>query len=85
MNEPIKKRPPGMKLNQLIAMLMAAQAQGAEYVMVGVQSSPDQKECSGVDWVGMSPVAEPHGKTVYIGTMDDWDYMSNEALQSIDW
>lgn len=76
----IRRRPAGMRIQQVIAMLMAAEAQGAQFVQIAVQKSPDHRESSGVDWVGMRPVE----KTVYIATMDDWDYMSNEALDTLD-
>jgi hypothetical protein len=70
----------GMALNQLLAMLLAAQAQGAKWVLLGRQDGGNG-ECAAVDWVSMQPVAG----TVYIGAMPHWEDMDNQALESLDW
>lgn len=77
------QKPVGMSINQLIAMLMAAQAQGATHAMVAVPNPPGQQGplSAPVDWVSMAPVEH----VAYIGLLDQFEDMSNSALESLDW
>lgn len=73
-----------MPLNQLIAMLMAAQAQGATHVRLAQRGSDAYGSYAteaGIDWVSMKPV----NKVVYVGSMAEWSNMDNTALESLDW
>lgn len=71
-----------MSLNQVIAMLMAAQSQGAKHVMIIDKPAAGYPEQTGVEWVGMAPV----GDTVYMVTeQGGWSQdVSNAALESLD-
>jgi len=69
-----------MNLNQLIHMLMAAQAQGATEVMVLRMDKEGNGVQSGVDWVAQKPV----GDTAYMMLMQHADPAPNEALEAID-
>lgn len=76
-----------MDLNQLLAMLQAAQAQGATHVQIACKTPGRSGIASDVDWVSMEPVEESR-KTVYIGAilpLGEWKLASNEALESLDW
>lgn len=81
---PIPMTTQGMALDQLITMLLAAQAQGATHVRLACETSRGDGIQSDIDWVSMAPV----NNFVYIGAIlpfDKWDYASNEALLSLDW
>lgn len=69
-----------MNLNQLINMLMAAQAQGATEVMMIRKDGEGHAIQSGVDWVAQKPV----GGVAYMILMEHSDPASNEALEAID-
>lgn len=74
----------GMKLDQLLAMLQAAHAQGATHVKIACRAPNSDGIASDVDWVSMAPV----GNCVYIGAilpLGKWEHASNEALESLDW
>lgn len=71
----------GMPLTQLIAMLMAAQAQGATVARIARREADGNGRMAGVDWVSPEPVEG----CVYLGCMETWDDMGHTALESLDW
>lgn len=72
----------GMPIMQVIAMLMAAQAQGATMVRIAMQHKNDSHGvATGVDWISQEPI----DGVVYVGCMPEWDDMNNAALNSMDW
>lgn len=76
----------GMKLDQLVAMLQAAMAQGATHVRIASKDDAGGGIASDIDWVSMEPVEQ--GRSVYIGAilpLQAWEHASNEALESLDW
>lgn len=73
----------GMPIKQVIAMLMACEAQGAQYAQLATRMAGDGIS-TGVDWISPAPV----DGVAYIGAMvpfDKWANMDNRALQSLDW
>lgn len=81
---PIPMSSEGMDLNQLLAMLQAAQSQGATRVQITCRDAKGGGIASDVDWVSMAPVAG----VVYVGAilpLGKWSHASNEALESLDW
>lgn len=74
----------GMRIDQLITMLQAGQAQGATKVAVGMRVQGVGAVQSDIEWLSMAPV----GDTIYLGAMleqGDWQTMSNEAADGLDW
>lgn len=70
-----------MSLDQLIAMLMAARAQGATTAALVRMGPHHLPECAPIDWVSPTPV----DGVVYIKPMEDmYDVLGNEAAESVD-
>jgi hypothetical protein len=79
-----KTVPPGMQIGQVLAMLMAAQAQGAKYVQMCARMGTGDGAQTGIDWISPAPI----DSVVYIGAlqpMEAWPVMDNRALESLDW
>lgn len=74
----------GMRIDQLITMLQAGQAQGATHVAVGMREPGVGAVQSDIEWVSMAPVDD----TIYLGAAHEqgaWQVMSNAAQESLDW
>jgi hypothetical protein len=71
----------GMSINQVIAMLQGAQAQGAEEVAIVVRHEGAHHECAGVDWISTQVV----NGVAYICPLEGMNQvLPNEAADGLD-
>lgn len=81
---PLPKTVEGMGIKQLIAMLLALEAQGATHVQLACRTSDAEAVVSDAEWVSMAPV-DGCGYIAALLPQSEWQHASNAALESLDW